>query len=355
MKVTWKFLAGLAAGFFLVLGVMWIAFRLNLGVWSETSRWAYELNRRKKLITEQTPEPHLLIVGGSATLFGISAKQIEEATGCHTVNLGTHAALGTAAILHVAEQDAKPGDTVLLALEYELYINGKVKQPWAHSLIVDYLVARDPAFLRTLSLSERWTVFMLTPVGRLIDGIKHRFRAEPPYEDAGLGAYSVRNLDPWGDLTHHTRDLSQANREGVLRLNMVLIRGLPANAEGFETIAAFRKWAETNHVRVLATFPNMCDHEEYREPASKKSIQTIKEFYASLNVPIVGDYTNALLPADSFFDTMYHLTDDGTRVRTQTLIPFLKQALANSAATRPPAATSPVPTLPSNSATGNAP
>lgn len=355
MKVNWKFITGLLAGFLLVLAVMWCAFLLNLGTPSGGSRWAYELNRRKKLIVDQTPAPRLLLIGGSATLFGLSAKEIEAQTGYRTINVGTHAALGTACILHVAQQDAKPGDTLVLALEYELYNYGKVKQSWAHKLLVDYLIARDPDFFRSLTWPEKWTVFMLTPTSRLIDGIKNRFRPEPPYEDTGLGAYSVQNLNAWGDLTNHTREHRLANRESILQGKSALGRGLPEHPDGFDTIAAFCKWAETNHIRVLATFPNLSDREDYHGPVGQKSAQTIRDFFTSLNVPVVGDYTNALFPEDQFFDTMYHLTDEAALARTQILIPYLKAALSNAPPTLPPVAPSPVPTSPSNSAKGNAP
>ncbi len=355
MKVTWKFLAGSVAGFLVILAVMWGAFELNLGVPSGVSRWAYELNRRKKLIVDQSRAPRLLLVGGSATLFGLSAREIEAQTGYHTINVGTHAALGTACILHVAEQDARPGDTVLLALEYELYNYGKVKQSWAHKLLVEYLVARDPDFFRSLTWSEKWTVFMLTPTSRLIEGIKNRFRPEPPYEDAGLGAYSVLNLNAWGDLTNHPREHRLANRESIIQSKSALGRGISEHADGFETIAAFCKWAETNNIRVLATFPNLSDREDYHGPVAQKSVQAIRDLFTSLNVPVVGDYTNALFPEDQFFDTMYHLTDEATLARTKILIPYLKTALSNAPPIRPTAAPSPAPRQPSNSATGNGP
>ena len=195
MKVTWHFLAGLVAGFLLVLVLTLAVFWLNLGVPSGSTRWSFELNQRKRLMLEHVPPPRLLLVGGSATLFGLKAREIEAQTGVHTLNLGTHAALGTALILRVAQQDARPGDTVLLVLEYELYNYGKVKQSWAHKLLVDYLVSRDPAFFQSLTLPEKWTVFMLTPTTRLLEGLKNRFRSEPPYNDDGMGVYSLRNLD----------------------------------------------------------------------------------------------------------------------------------------------------------------
>src|ERR1035437_2430394 len=131
-------------GFLLMFGLVAGAFWLNLGVPSPGSRWAFEVNQQKRRVADQTASPRLLLVGGSATLFGLSAKEIEAQTGWHTINLGTHAALGTTYILHLAEQTAGPGDTVLLVLEYELYTYGKLNGAWVVNLLVDSIVSRDP-------------------------------------------------------------------------------------------------------------------------------------------------------------------------------------------------------------------
>jgi hypothetical protein len=44
-------------------------------------------------------------------------------------------------------------------------------------------------------------------------------------------------------------------------------------------------------------------------------------------VPVVGDYRDAILPADQFFDTCYHLTAEAAQGRSQRLaaqlMPFL--------------------------------
>ena len=107
MKVSWKFLAALVTGFILVVLVTVIAFCLNLGVpIAGTSSWASELNQKKRALAAQVPSPKLLLVGGSATLFGISAREIEKQTGFRTVNLSTHASLGTPYILHLAQAAA---------------------------------------------------------------------------------------------------------------------------------------------------------------------------------------------------------------------------------------------------------
>ena len=327
MKPTWRFFAGLAAGFTLAVGLTAAAFYLSLGVPTGTSRWAFELNQKKRAVAEQTGSPKLLLVGGSATLFGVSAREIQEQTGWRTVNLSTHAALGTAYILHLAQAAAKPGDTVLLILEYELYNYGKVNQTWADRLLVDYLVARDPAYIRQLSLREQWTIFMLTSNTRLLEGVKNRLRAESPYDDEGMGVYSTRHLNQWGDLTRHTRAHRLAQREAIMKTKSALGKGLLAEAEGFVPVAAFCRWAQTNQVRVLATFPNLCDRPEYHTPVAERSARIIEDFYTGLGVPVIGTYAEALLPQEDLLDTMYHPAEEAALARTQRLIPKLKPAL----------------------------
>jgi hypothetical protein len=336
MKVSWSFLVALLAGFLLMFGLLVGAFCLNLGVPSPSSRWAFELNQKKRHMADQAASPRLLLVGGSATLFGLSAKEIEAQTGCHTINLGTHAALGTSYILRLAEQTARPGDTVLLVLEYELYTYGKLNQAWADKILVDYIVSRDPAFFHGLSIPEQWNLFMLTPISRLVDGLKNRRRPEIPFDDSGFGVYSVRHLNKWGDLTGHTSAHRLAQRESILKLKSVLGRGLPEHPEGFTAIASFCRWAQTNRIRVLATFPNICDQPEYHSPAAQHSIKIIEDFFARLGVPVVGEYTDAILPEEELLDTIYHPTEEAALARTQRLIPKLNAALKRGSETTHP-------------------
>ena len=327
MKASWKFFAGLVAGFMLALGLTATAFYLNLGVSTGTSHWAFDLNQIKGRLAERTASPKLLLVGGSATLFGVSAREIQQQTGWRTVNLSTHAALGTTYILQLAQRAAKPGDTVLLVLEYELYNYGKVEQTWADKLLVDYLLARDPAFFHRLGLREQWTLFMLTSNSRLLEGLKNRLRGERPFDDAGMGVYSIRHLNEWGDLTRHTKEHRLVKRDAILRTNSTLGRGLSEHALGFAPIAAFCRWAQTNHIRVLAAFPNLCDRPDYHGPVAQRSARIIEDFFAGLGVPVIGDYTDALLPEEELLDTMYHPTEEAALARTQRLIPKLKAVL----------------------------
>ena len=89
-------------------------------------------------------------------------------------------------------------------------------------------------------------------------------------------------------------------------------------------IREFIDWAKTNGVRVVATFPNLCAKPAYDSPKSQKAADEITAFFQSLGVPVVGNYREVLLPRSDFYDTCYHLTEEGAAARTHRLVPLLK-------------------------------
>jgi hypothetical protein len=321
MNVPWRFFAALVIGFLLMFGATATAFYLTLGVPTESSRWAFEVNQKKRLLAVRAASPKLLLVGGSATLFGISAKEIQNQTGFPAINLGTHAALGPTYILREAQEMAKPGDIVLLGFEYGLYNRGKVERAGADSLFLDYIVSRDPAFFHSLSLMEQWNVFMLTSNRGIFRGLKNRLRPEVTGQE--MGVYDVRYVDEWGDQTHHAQADRPPGREAFVQMKSVLSDGVPERPNGFASIESFCKWAQAHQIRVLATYPNLVDQPEYHLPAARQSAKTIQDFFSGLQVPMIGNYTDSLLRADQFFDTRYHLTEEAALARTRRLIPQL--------------------------------
>ena len=175
MNASWKFLGGVIAGVLLLLGVNVAALYAVLGVPTVNSRWAFEIYQKKQEIAAQAASPRLLVCGGSSALFGIKAQELEKKAGMRTINLGTHAGLGLACILRQARAVARPGDTLLLVLEYDLYDSGKLGVDRVGQEEIDYVLSHEPAVVRNLSLPQLYKVVMATPVKRLKIGIKNRF------------------------------------------------------------------------------------------------------------------------------------------------------------------------------------
>jgi hypothetical protein len=173
---------------------------------------------------------------------------------------------------------------------------------------------------------EQWRVFMMTPEDRLIRGLKGRINPRRYAEHkTGGGAYNADYIDRWGDQTFHPRSAASARIE---RLASRLSFPMPDQTAGFTLIASFCRWAPEHQIRVLATYPNLLDQPKLHTDLARGNAHRIANFYKQLGVPVIGAYTDALLPPDQFFDTVYHLIDEAALSRTDRLAEKLKPLLS---------------------------
>ncbi|HWQ90958.1 MAG TPA: SGNH/GDSL hydrolase family protein [Clostridia bacterium] len=324
-----RFFIGLISGLVLALAVFFGSFYRQLGAPTLSSQWCYEINTKKQQIAQSIAGPKLLLVGGSSTLFGLSAREIQAETGVPTVNLGTHAALGPEYILHLARHAAKPGDTVMLGLEYEVYdYTARVKGPgWTDQLYFDYLFARDPEYFRSWPLPRQFQTAMLISNRRLKEGLRNRGQTIAPIDG---GAYNSTNLNAFGDQTGNTFSKRPATGEPWLSSRSHnLAAGISAQPTGLRNLRNFIQWARQNNVRVLATYPSICFRPEYVETPGQRTEKAIRDFFESEGVPVVGNAREAMLDPDQFFDTLYHPTEEGARARTRRLLVHLAPLLTN--------------------------
>jgi hypothetical protein len=329
MPATRRFLLCLPLGLALVAALYFGAIWLQLGVATPSSQWAYDINQRKAEIADKIARPALFLVGGSATLFGDNAVVIEHETGVPTVNLGTHAALGPAYILYLARRGLRPGDTVLLTMEYELLDwGGTTKNAWADPLMLDYLIARDPAYLRSLPLKDQLEIALRVPFKRLKDGLKGWLH---PLEIRTPGVvYDARLLDDRGDQTGHKESLRIVNSPHILKPITPLVGGLSAQPSGMEDIRGFCRWAATNGVRVIAVPPPLAANPAYAKPPAQQTEACVRKFYQELGVSLLGVQEDWLYPVNEFYDTNYHLTEEAARRHSQRLAERLRAWFASS-------------------------
>jgi hypothetical protein len=323
MHVPRRFLLGLACGFVLAVASFVAMLYTQLGISTNSGSWADDIIKRKVALAAATPGPRLLLIGGSGTTFGLKAGLIEKETGVHTLNMGTHAGLGLDLIIHWAETEARPGDTVLIVPEYELYVAKSPEE--AHD---DYILAHDPGYFREMSLWDKIAMATRIPFKRLQKGWHNKKHPEPPPRPHPPYTDGASFIDANGDETgNHAADkpLHSPNMD----LHAPLLEdGLTSDdGHGFNLIRDFVAWAKAHKVRVLATWPNIIHRPEYDGSKADLTIKTISHFYDSLGVGVVGNARDAMLPYDDFFDTVYHPTYETTVVRTEKLIPALKPFL----------------------------
>ena len=323
MQVPRRFILGLVVGLVLAIGVFVALLYTQLKIPTYSSEWAHVVIQKKAALAAATPGPRLLLFGGSGTTFGLSAEEIEKQTGVRALNMGTHAGLGIEHILFWARKVARPGDTVLLVPEYELYLSQGGYEPRD-----DYVLAYDAEFFHQMSLWDKIAMATRIPFKRIQKGYHNKHHPESPPRPHPPYTEGASYIDSYGDETGNLA-VHRANNGPNMDLEaQILLNGLTSDhGRGFDFIRDFVLWARAHQIKVLATFPNIMHHPEYDSAKADSAIAKITGFYGSLGVPVVGTAREAMLPRDEFFDTYYHLTRESALIRTDRLVPELKPYL----------------------------
>jgi hypothetical protein len=324
VRETRRYLLGLALGLGVAACIWLTLVSWQVGSATDDSRWLSDIMRAKMAAANAQQRPKLLVAGGSASLFGISGQQIEVGTGLPTINMATHAGLGIGYMLHMIRQAAKPGDTILLILEYEIY------DAVPSDVLVDYLYARDPGYIASLPLSLRWKMPLYLSLPRLLNGLTSRPGTAGVSSETTFGCYNVRSLNPQGDETCNQGDGRPP--EALARLREQ-IASVPANspviaAESLQEIRRFLDWCRATNVRVIVSFPNTVRTPVLDNPSWMAFFARVIGFYRSLDLPVLGSPHSFMYDQSLFYDTRYHLNDRGVQLRTAQLIGLLMGQLA---------------------------
>ena len=282
--------------------------------------WVRHSIETKRQLALRPTSPKLLLCGGSSVELGMSAREIESRFAVPVVNFGLIMPLGIEYLMHCATNALHPGDTVLLALEFDLY--DWPSRWWDEPQYVVFLHSEDVAYLAQRPPKEQLILAMKLPPNWLPDTLGARLtgRALPPQSDF---------LNEWGDRTDNTRQARATIPPAVLRPSPILLRGLGDEPKGFSVVRQFCAWARSHSVMVLATFPNLAENPAYRQPAALATVRRIRAFFDEQAVPFLGSFEEALFPPEDCYDTAYHLYADAVTRRTERLAgllrPFLPQ------------------------------
>ena len=95
--------------------------------------------------------PKFLLVGGSSVGCGISARMISQELNTPAYNFSFWASLGSPYILHLAKKVLKPGDSVLLCLEYEILDWPGISPYWLDQSFLRFVMGFEPDFIKGLA------------------------------------------------------------------------------------------------------------------------------------------------------------------------------------------------------------
>lgn len=318
-KVFIKYLRTIVISFFLCCVAFFLLIYLQIGGRTESSRWIDEIYREKADIAASVEGPKLVLVGASDVLFGISCRMVHDELAIPCVNGGTHGGLDTDYLLKRARNWLAPGDTALLSLPYDLYkFDGKPRD-----VLIDYVLARDPAYVLSADWIAKPQFFVGVTWERLLRGILAKVSPPPPNLKS---RYQVQNLNRYGDETINWRNSDTDDlRQLIDALRpQPVIDGYLSSTYAMEKISAFAAWCQTHGIRLLVTYPNTLWFDEYKGVSQQAFFRGIEDFHARLKVPILGNYKTFMYDRLMMYDTAYHLNSRGVQKRTRAIIQLLK-------------------------------
>lgn len=312
-----SFLLRTAAFLLLQLPIGYLLFTYGLTS-SDTNNYLNAIVDKHRLLQE-TEGPRVIFVGGSNVAFGIAGQLAAERLQRRSINFGLHGALGLVLPLNIVEQHVRDGDLIVVSPEYEVICGDMVDGDLDH---LEKLESLWPE-ARSYSNDENsgWKRFLDEEGLRLVHcwvkrGQQRLSGKEPERID---GIYRRDNFNENGDMIGHYGAPSSADKE---------YPPLNYNEESIQRAATrlndFYQHCKDNNVEVVFSYPPLPNREIERASELLQAIDS--QLRDKLKMPIINTPHQVGFPIDQFFDSQYHLTQNGAVTRTHLIAEAMREA-----------------------------
>ena len=276
-----------------------------------------------KLVSEvlKSEKPKVLFVGGSNVLFGVDSKQFSESTGIPSINFGCAAGMGPELILDLISNHLSSEDLVVMNWEYEHF-------RFERSGIIDLtylnlLMSYQHEFKRKLPFIDQRHLSLSTPFSHFREAVLCHFN---PLVDNNI--YRCNWLIDNDGNVRSNKGVQISKKELIASPSSLLTTEITFTSDIKDIFSNFVKDCRKRNVQLFASWPNTFANPVYfGNEIVDANIKTIRRFWNSMGVEVVGNYKDSMLESEYFYDTVYHLNAEGVRLRTEKLTSQLKPYL----------------------------
>ena len=275
-------------------------------LYKKPQTWIFNAQTKKEKIAQNISSPKILITGGSNVIYGVSAKDLQMRFKIPAVNLGVNAGLEVDYILDIAKRNLKSGDIVILPLEYEHF--SKTKD--LNRLRIAYILNYDRNYFNSLSLFEQLRYLSAISLDELVLSF-FATKNEVNYNSKTINENGDEsaNFDPQKIASFISR---KSHDKAIATTDF-------APTFGTQKILDFEKWCQQNEVQMFLTWPSTIYFKEYNQPKYKKYFDDLQNYFGSNGIKTLGAPHDFLFDLRYFYDTNYHLNQEGMKIRTQKL------------------------------------
>jgi lysophospholipase L1-like esterase len=143
------------------------------------------------------------------------------------------------------------------------------------------------------------------------------------------GQKILATIDDRGDVIPNRREF-QTKVQRLKLDRIVPIKNMEFQQEAVVPITDFIRWCQNNGIDIIAGYPALMDFPEYHSGVKQAFFQALGNYYHSLGVPTLGEPSDFMFPKAMFFDSDYHMHDEGAAVMTNLVAQRLKPIFAKS-------------------------
>ena len=275
----------------------------------EYRKWKNYAVKKEHAMRMTSEKPRIVLDGGSATLYGVRAKDMEEAFGLPTVNLALCGGFDLDYIFYKLKEVVKRGDIVILPLEHELFFYAGSTSSFKAS----YILSCDREyFLHALNWRQKFEYV------RLVMAFNKVFKAVKKARSRRSNPWPLGKLNQNGDITGNV-----GKHELAGLCPVPFQRGDIKETQGLMLIKDFNRWAQENGITVYLSFANRVYSSDYKSKECVTYFENLMDYLSRNNISVIGSPYDFFFPKDLFYDTLYHLNETGAALRTQSFIRML--------------------------------
>lgn len=287
------------------------------GTYEET--FLGEMSEKMDILLESRDEK-IIVVGGSSVCFGLDSKLIEEKLHKKVVDFGLYATLGTKMMLDLSKANVKNGDIVIIAPELDpqtlsMYFNSEAA--W-QAIDGDMRILKYCGKDNYKNLAGGFYKYLCDSMKLRRDGVK----LDPE------GVYNKSSFNSYGDISY-------ARPANKMTVGFDVNQTINLTPDIFEPefvdyINDYIKWCEKRGAKVYFSYCPM----NALALADGTTDDSIFEFTLALSgmldCEIISNINDYILNSSYFYDTNYHLNDEGAVIRTETLVNDINRVLGNN-------------------------
>lgn len=303
-----------------------------------TETWLHSALLKKESKASEIPNgtKRILIVAGSNSLFGVSAKMIQSSTGIQTVNLSSHAALGGEYILKKVQPLLRTGDVILLPLEYPFYLSKGTESDFDTSIgLRKFLLSYDRDSLQKIpvlslakfSLSNSFEFPIKEYLASTLSSIGNKSlykKFEEERQKINGGCYTDKTINEYGDETCNQNKQFSPLHPAIFQ---TAIQPSNSSIDPNKYITDFINFSKSKSITIIPLFPVSTATIDYSQPQYIKQSQEIKKFWEGQGISFDDSLADSILPPQLMYNSVYHPIDAGRQKRTNYIIKLIKDKL----------------------------